>query len=59
MNDSTAAPRPCPICGRPAELDTRPFCSKRCAEVDLQRWFSGRYAIPGAVLGDEDESEDG
>ena len=36
----------CPICGKPAEADHRPFCSKRCADVDLQRWFSGRYAIP-------------
>jgi endogenous inhibitor of DNA gyrase (YacG/DUF329 family) len=37
---------PCPICGKPAQPDYRPFCSKRCADVDLQRWLSGRYAIP-------------
>jgi endogenous inhibitor of DNA gyrase (YacG/DUF329 family) len=37
---------PCPTCGKPAEVAYRPFCSKRCADVDLQRWFSGRYAIP-------------
>ena len=37
---------PCPICGKPAKPDYRPFCSKRCADVDLQRWLSGRYAIP-------------
>lgn len=37
----------CPICRtRPATPDYRPFCSKRCADVDLQRWFSGAYAIP-------------
>jgi endogenous inhibitor of DNA gyrase (YacG/DUF329 family) len=42
-----SAPK-CPICGKPAEPDYRPFCSRRCADVDLQRWFSGRYAIPGA-----------
>ena len=36
----------CPICGRPAEAGFRPFCSRRCADVDLQRWLSGRYAIP-------------
>lgn len=37
----------CPICRRrPATPDYRPFCSKRCADVDLQRWFSGAYATP-------------
>jgi uncharacterized protein len=45
----------CPICGEPADKQTRPFCSKRCAEVDLHRWFSGRYAIP--VTADEEEDE--
>jgi hypothetical protein len=34
----------------------RPFCSRRCADVDLSRWLSGRYAIAG---GDADEDEDG
>jgi uncharacterized protein len=38
--------RSCPICGKPAALATRPFCSKRCADVDLHRWLSGTYAIP-------------
>jgi hypothetical protein len=41
------------MCGRPAEADAKPFCSRRCADLDLQRWLSGRYAIPAA----EDESE--
>jgi endogenous inhibitor of DNA gyrase (YacG/DUF329 family) len=36
----------CPICGKPAAEPFRPFCSKRCADVDLQRWLTGRYAIP-------------
>jgi endogenous inhibitor of DNA gyrase (YacG/DUF329 family) len=44
----------CPICGRPTEAAFRPFCSPRCADVDLARWLSGGYAIPG-----EAESEDG
>jgi endogenous inhibitor of DNA gyrase (YacG/DUF329 family) len=39
-------PSPCPICGKPSEAAFRPFCSKRCADVDLQRWLVGRYAIP-------------
>ena len=47
-----ARPERCPICGKPGSDDTKPFCSTRCADVDLQRWFSGAYAIPVA----EDES---
>lgn len=43
----------CPICSRPTEADYRPFCSKRCADVDLARWMTGSYAIP--VESDEDE----
>ncbi len=38
--------RKCVICGKPQEAKYRPFCSKRCADVDLNRWFSGAYAIP-------------
>lgn len=36
----------CPICRKPAEAAFRPFCSKRCADIDLSRWLSGVYAIP-------------
>ena len=43
----------CPTCGKPAEPQWRPFCSKRCADVDLNRWFTGSYAVP--VIEDEDE----
>ena len=48
--------RKCPICGRPAEAEHRPFCSRRCADLDLQRWLSGRYAIP--AVDDEAEEDD-
>jgi hypothetical protein len=48
-----AKPPACPICGKPRDPDYRPFCSKRCADVDLGRWLTGRYAIP--VMEDEDE----
>jgi hypothetical protein len=41
----------CPICGKPASDSYRPFCGKRCADVDLNRWLDGRYAIPGESLG--------
>ncbi len=52
-----AAPlRACPICARPADMAYRPFCSKRCADVDLARWLGGRYAIPAAET-DENGSD--
>jgi endogenous inhibitor of DNA gyrase (YacG/DUF329 family) len=38
----------CTICGRPRTEQFKPFCSKRCADLDLARWFKGSYAIPGA-----------
>jgi endogenous inhibitor of DNA gyrase (YacG/DUF329 family) len=45
----------CPICGKPVAAAFKPFCSKRCADVDLHRWLSGSYAIP--VTEDEEEDE--
>jgi endogenous inhibitor of DNA gyrase (YacG/DUF329 family) len=46
----------CPICAKPVEVEYRPFCSKRCADVDLQRWLTDGYAIP--VIGDEGDMDD-
>ncbi|MEO1000704.1 MAG: DNA gyrase inhibitor YacG [Pseudomonadota bacterium] len=37
----------CPICKKPVAPAYRPFCSKRCADIDLGRWLTGGYAIPG------------
>ena len=37
----------CPICSKPTDPQYRPFCSRRCADVDLARWLRGDYAIPG------------
>ena len=64
---TTRSPRPCPICGKPASARWRPFCSKRCADIDLGRWFGEAYRIPleeedtngsvpedGSEKGDED-----
>jgi endogenous inhibitor of DNA gyrase (YacG/DUF329 family) len=42
-----AAPA-CPICGRPRAEKYNPFCSARCADVDLYRWLNGKYAIPAS-----------
>jgi endogenous inhibitor of DNA gyrase (YacG/DUF329 family) len=39
-------PSRCPLCGKPTEARFRPFCSRRCADVDLNRWLSGGYTIP-------------
>jgi endogenous inhibitor of DNA gyrase (YacG/DUF329 family) len=44
MKPSTS-PRPCPICGKPSTSQHRPFCSVRCARIDLGRWLKGNYRI--------------
>ena len=48
--------RICPICARPAADAFRPFCSRRCSDVDLQRWLSNRYVVP-AEPADNDEAD--
>lgn len=48
--------RRCPICGKPTLERYRPFCSKRCANIDLARWLGGGYVIQG---GNQDADEDG
>jgi uncharacterized protein len=49
----------CPICGKPRSERYDPFCSKRCADVDLHRWLKGSYVIPGANAKPEpDEGEE-
>jgi endogenous inhibitor of DNA gyrase (YacG/DUF329 family) len=45
----------CPVCGKPQVERFRPFCSRRCADVDLHRWLSGAYALPAH----EDDDGDG
>lgn len=49
----------CPICGKPTVETFRPFCSKRCADVDLNRWLGGQYAVPAeeVSLSSDDEDE--
>jgi endogenous inhibitor of DNA gyrase (YacG/DUF329 family) len=48
----------CPTCRKPAADAFRPFCSRRCADIDLHRWFSGAYAIPVREEEDEDGSSE-
>lgn len=45
---STLVSAACPICGKPVDPAARPFCSKRCAQVDLGRWLGEAYRIPVA-----------
>ncbi len=52
-NDNAPARR-CPICGKATADAYRPFCSRRCSDVDLNRWFSGVYVVPARE--DEDET---
>ena len=47
----------CPICRKPAEAEYQPFCSQRCADVDLGRWLNERYAIPVEIDSDRPPPE--
>lgn len=44
----------CPICQKDTDAKYRPFCSKRCADIDLGRWLKGGYVIPGAAQEEDD-----
>lgn len=48
----------CPQCGKPTDPDYKPFCSKRCADVDLARWLREDYRIPvvDELPGEDDEA---
>ena len=50
--------RNCPICGKPQVEKFKPFCSKRCADIDLSRWLRGTYAVPAGEVPDEYSGED-
>jgi uncharacterized protein len=56
MSDPSSRVAACPICGKPQTEAYRPFCSKRCAHVDLGRWLSGAYVVPGREEEVEDEA---
>ena len=52
----------CPICGKPTIERYKPFCSKRCADIDLNQWLVGSYRIAGEAVGqgtDEENSAQG
>jgi uncharacterized protein len=54
---STTSPKRCVICGKPQAEGLAPFCSRRCADVDLNRWLTGVYAIPAAAAEEDEEDE--
>ncbi len=58
MSESARNLGKCVVCGKPKHEKYRPFCSKRCADIDLHRWFAGSYAIPEEE-GDEPGEEEG
>ena len=61
-NENTPPPakaareKPCAICGKPMVARHKPFCSARCADIDLGRWLKGSYVIPGEAV---EETETG
>ncbi|HEY2034730.1 MAG TPA: DNA gyrase inhibitor YacG [Rhizomicrobium sp.] len=46
--------RKCAVCGKPQDAAFRPFCSKRCADIDLGKWLKGTYVLPGDELPDSE-----
>jgi endogenous inhibitor of DNA gyrase (YacG/DUF329 family) len=44
----------CPTCKKEAkpreENRAFPFCSERCKAIDLGKWFTGEYRVPGRKL---------
>ncbi|UWQ13574.1 DNA gyrase inhibitor YacG [Aliiroseovarius sp. M344] len=48
----------CPICEKKTDPKYRPFCSRRCADVDLGRWLNGSYAVPSEDPEDLEEAAD-
>ncbi len=46
----------CPICGKETDPKYRPFCSRRCADVDLGRWLKGVYVVPAEAVEEEEKA---
>jgi uncharacterized protein len=51
--------RKCPVCGKPSVRAYYPFDSKRCADIDLAKWLTGSYAIPGAERPPDSDPDSG
>jgi endogenous inhibitor of DNA gyrase (YacG/DUF329 family) len=57
MKPESEPRKACPICGKPSVKPFTPFCSKRCADIDLGRWLKGVYSIPVSEAEDTEEGE--
>lgn len=51
--------RRCPLCGKAASPDYRPFCSRGCRDRDLINWFGEDYRIPVSPGADEGDDAPG
>ncbi|PKP83913.1 MAG: DNA gyrase inhibitor YacG [Alphaproteobacteria bacterium HGW-Alphaproteobacteria-2] len=49
----------CPVCSKPAVARYRPFCSRRCADVDLGRWLTGAHVVATEETPGEDDAPPG
>lgn len=47
----------CPICGRKSDEKYRPFCARRCADIDLGKWLTGSYTVPAEAIDDENPED--
>ena len=50
--------KPCLHCGKPAKEGFKPFCTKRCTDIDLGAWLSNTYSLPGSLEGRESEVDE-
>lgn len=48
--------RPCPICSKDSKQKYHPFCSARCADIDLHRWLGEKYTVPAVEAPDFEET---
>jgi endogenous inhibitor of DNA gyrase (YacG/DUF329 family) len=55
--DRRSRRRKCPICGRPPQSGSEPFCSQRCRDEDLSRWLIGGYRLPTNEPSDPDAND--
>lgn len=58
MKSPANSNKPCPVCGKPAAEKFKPFCSVRCADVDLHRWLGGVYAVESNEKPDDQDRRD-
>jgi endogenous inhibitor of DNA gyrase (YacG/DUF329 family) len=58
MASSSGIAKPCPECGANPAAEFKPFCSKACADRDLNRWLTGRYVIQSADMPGDDADDD-